>query len=199
MIVVPVKTEAERERALRLAVSILKQGGVIAYPTETVYGLGCDPRNAKALARIFRIKGREKGKPVLLAASSVAQAKCVAEIRGTARSLAEKFWPGPLTLILPAVEKIMGRKDIAIRVSSDSMVQELCRRFRFPIVSTSANHSGETAARSAKTIIEMFGRERVAPDLLIDAGTLPKRAASTIVRIADDGKIDMVRAGAIRV
>ncbi len=198
MIVVPAKTDTERSRALRLAVSVLKQGGVIAYPTETVYGFGCDPRNAKALARIFRIKGREKGKPVLLVASSLAQAKRVAQIRGVARSLANEFWPGPLTLVLPSHEKMMGRKDVAIRVSSDSFVQELARRFQFPIVSTSANRSGEPAARSAKTIIQTFGSGKVAPDLLIDAGTLPKREASTIVRIMDDGKMEVLRPGAIR-
>jgi L-threonylcarbamoyladenylate synthase len=198
MIVVPAKTDAERKRALRLAVSVLRQGGVIAYPTETVYGFGCDPRNVKALARIFRIKGREKGKPVLLVASSLAQAKRVAQIRGVAATLAKTHWPGPLTLVLPSLEKIMGRTDVAIRVSSDPLVQELSRQFRFPVVSTSANRSGEPAARSAKAIVQIFGEGKIAPDLVIDAGTLPKREASTIVRIGDDGKMELLRAGAIR-
>lgn len=187
------KTVKADQAGIREAVRVLKMGGVIAYPTETTYGLGCDPRNAKAVARIFKIKGRDTKKMVLLVAANVSQVKKVARFSPHAKRLAATFWPGPLTLVLPATE---GKKDIAIRVSSDVFVHGLTSRFKFPIVSTSANRSGRTPCRSVRAIRKVFAGHQ-APDLIIDGGTLPKRPPSTIARIKNDGTIEVLREGAI--
>jgi len=186
-------------------IRILKAGGVIAYPTETVYGFGCDPRNAKAVAKIFRIKEREKGKPVLMVASSVAQVRKVAVLTGASLKLAKQFWPGALTLVLPVRSDVTLAKgvslkgEVAVRVSSSEIVQKLTRRFGFPIVSTSANLSGEEPCRSAEEVVRVFGERKYQPDFIVDGGKLPKRASSTIVRVTEDGRVEVLRQGSVRV
>lgn len=177
------------------AVRVLKRGGVIAYPTETTYGLGCDPRNAKAIARIYRMKGREKKKPFLLVASSEMQVRKVARLEGATRALANRYWPGPLTLVLPRVN---GKGKIAIRVSSSPYVQSLCRAFGYPIVSTSANRSGEPECRSGRAVRRVFAAQKEKPDGILDTGALPRRKPSTIARVHSDGSVKILRQGAVR-
>lgn len=212
------KTSPENlKAAVKAAVFVLRRGGVIAYPTETTYGLGCDPRNAKAVARIYRIKGREKKKPFLLVAADVGQVRMVAKIgahdHAPVRKVMRKNWPGPLTLVLPArahdhapVPKIIAPQgQVAIRVSSAQFVRDVCRAFGGPIVSTSANRSGEPEARSGRAVMRIFaGRgtacraPTVVPDLLIDIGSLPRRKPSTVARVREDGTIEILRQGAVR-
>jgi L-threonylcarbamoyladenylate synthase len=192
--------------AVQAAVSVLRRGGVIAYPTETTYGLGCDPRNAKAVARIYHIKGREKNKPFLLVAADVKQAKRVADFgtpgQASVLRITRKYWPGPLTLVLPArcglAKAIAPRGEVAIRVSSAEFVRAVCRAYGFPIVSTSANRSGEPDARSGLAILKMFSSASLQPDLLLDSGSLPRRKPSTVARISHDGSIEILRRGAVR-
>lgn len=184
---------------LRDAVRVLRAGGVIAFPTETTYGLGCDPRNTPAVRRIFKLKERAPKKPLLLVAASVAQASKVVKL--SAREIIAKHWPGPLTIILPIkrptklARGVVMKGEVAIRVSSHPLVQELARRFGFPIVATSANRSDQPAARSARAVHRAFGDKL---DLILDSGTLPKRRPSTVIRVKKDGSIEVIRAGAIR-
>ncbi len=182
--------------AIDAAIKVLKRGGVIAYPTETTYGLGCDPRNAKAVLRIYAIKGREKKKPLLLVASSIAQVKKVARVVGKNLTLANRYWPGPLTLVLPAKR---GKKEIAIRVSSSKLVQSLTEAYGFPIVSTSANKSGEQECRSGRAIVATFQNQKNKPDLVIDVGSLPRRKPSTVARVGEGGDFEVLRHGAIKI
>lgn len=182
--------------AIAAAIKILKRGGVIAYPTETTYGLGCDPRNAKAVRRIYAIKGREKKKQLLLVASSVAQVKKIAKLVGANLAFAQRYWPGPLTLVLPERK---GKKEIAVRVSSSKFVRSLTETYGFPIVSTSANKSGKKECRSGRAIVAAFQDQKNRPDLVIDVGSLPKREASTIVRVGEDGRVEVLRSGAIKI
>lgn len=196
-------TPKNRRAAIRAAARVLKRGGVVAYPTETTYGLGCDPRNTKAVAKIYRIKGREKKKPLLLVAASVAQVKMIAVLVGASLALARRYWPGPLTLVLPAKRTVHGSRitvhgRLAIRVTSSSIANAIAKSFGFPIVSTSANRSGKADARSGRDIHRAFGTARHQPDLLLDAGTLPKRKPSTIVKAAPDGSFSTLRQGAVR-
>lgn len=196
--------------AVQAAVSVLRRGGVIAYPTETTYGLGCDPRNAKALARIFRMKGRDKKRPMLLVAADVRQVKKVADVgshdHAPVRGVMKKHWPGPLTLVLPAKtncqaylpKAVAPRGEVAIRVSSSVFVREVCRVFGRPIVSTSANRSGEPDCRSGRAVYRMFAGAADCPDMAIDAGSLPRRKPSTVARVSDDGGVEILRQGAIR-
>lgn len=182
--------------AIAAAIKILKRGGVIAYPTETTYGLGCDPRNAKAVRRIYAIKVRENKKPYLLVASSVPQVKKVAKLAGANLEFALRYWPGPLTLVLPEKK---GKKEIAIRVSSSKFVRSLTETYGFPIVSTSANKSGKKECRSGRAIVATFQDQKHKPDLVIDVGSLPRRKASTIARVWEDGRVEILRSGSVKI
>jgi len=176
------------------AVDVLQHGGVLAYPTETVYGLGCDPRKSTAIRRIYSLKGRDRKKQLLLVAASIAQVRKVAKLEGAALTLAKRYWPGPLTLVLPSRKK----GSVAIRVSSSPIVQRLCKAFGYPIISTSANRSGETECRSGRAVKALFAKSRLAPDFVIDAGRLPRRKTSTVARVKKDGTVEVLRDGAIK-
>lgn len=180
---------------IRQAVRVFKRGGVIAFPTETTYGLGCDPRNAKAVAKIYKIKGRASSKSLPLVASSVGVVKRIAVLHGLSVRLARRHWPGPLTLVLP---KKQGRGDLAIRVSSSAFVRALVRAYGFPIVATSANRSGQAECRSGRAVVRVFQNAMVKPDIVLDLGALPKRKPSTIVRVGKDGEVEVLRKGAVR-
>lgn len=192
-----------QEAAIQAAVFMLKQGGVIAIPTETTYGLSCDPRNTKAVARILAMKGSDPGKVMLLVASSVGQVKKVARLSGKSLVLSRPFWPGPLTLVLPVRTQLpevsVRQGEIAIRVSSSPIVQSIARQFRFPIISTSANRSGEPDCRSGREVIQVFSSLPIQPDLLLDTGVLPYQKPSTIARVREDGAVEVLRQGAIQV
>ncbi len=187
---------------LRDVCRVLRENGVIAFPTETTYGLGCDPRNRRGVRRIFKIKGRDPRKPLLLVAGSWAQVERVAILSAFARRVARRHWPGALTLVLPArprarlVPGVVVNGEVAIRLSSSPIVRALTRRFGFPIVATSANRSGEVEARSVRAVRTIFGD---ALDLIVDGGTLPKRKPSTVARAERDGTVTILRQGAIRV
>ena len=194
--------------AVREAVRALRRGDVIAFPTETTYGLGCDPRNAKAVARIFRIKDRMKAKSLPLVAASVAQIRRVATLSSDASRLASCHWPGPLTLVLPVRRRgevtsplpksIALHGEVAIRVSSSTFVRAVCQAYGFPIVATSANQSGEPECRSGRAVVRAFQSETYRPDFIIDAGALPRRKPSTVARVREDGSVEVLRQGAIR-
>lgn len=145
------------------AVDVLGRGGVIVYPTETVYGIGCDPFDAAACDRIRRLKGREGDKPMLLLAASIDQ---VTEFAGplsdTALSLAGVFWPGPLTMVIMPVKNLPDHirgngGGVAFRVSPCRVASEIARRFGRPVTSTSANRSGEPPAVSYEEARGFFG------------------------------------------
>lgn len=149
--------------SLSLAIQALKAGEVVAYPTEAVYGLGCDPFNRHALEKLFHVKQRPIEKGVILVAASVEQVLPYVELMGTEwqdRVLAS--WPGPVTWVLPLKKALPdwitgGRNTVAIRVSDHPMVQALCAEFGSPIVSSSANLTGLPPAKSCKEVKEMFG------------------------------------------
>lgn len=188
------------------------KGEVIAFPTETTYGLGCDSRDAKAVRKIFLLKQRDRSKPLLLVADTVARAmqvvdleKMTKEQKFVMKDLTRRYWPGALTLVLPARREVglaaavRPRWEVAIRVSSSIEVRKLVREIGFPMVATSANISGKVALRSVRAIAREFASSRVKPDRIVDGGVLPRRKASTVVRIEKDGTLTVIRAGAIRI
>jgi L-threonylcarbamoyladenylate synthase len=169
-------------------VSLLRDGGIVAFPTDTAYGLGADPFNSAAVDRIFTVKGRAEGKPILLLVDSLAMAESVIQPDRTFYRVAEKFWPGPLTIIASAVgllpENITaGTRTVGIRWPVAPFATMLTRRFGKPITATSANRSGMPAAITAAEVRAQLDESMGA---LIDGGSLPSRSGSTVLDITSD-------------
>lgn len=186
------------EALILSACDVLRSGGVVAYPTDTLYGLAVDPRRADAVERLYAAKGRDASVAIPLIAASIEQAREVAILGELEMRLARAFWPGPLTLVMPArpvltAALLAGGSTVAIRVPSHAVARELCRVFGFPLTATSANRSGEQPAASAHEVIASFVSEI---DLLLDAGAAPGGPPSTIVEIATSGP-RLVRSGAV--
>ena len=154
------------------AAALLHEGGVLAYPTEGVYGLGCDPDNRAAFEKIFAMKRRPPGQGVLLIAADFEQVRdWIGDAPESALARAGEIWPGAHTFIFPRSPRVPewvagGHSGIALRVTAHAPSAALCRAFGGPIVSTSANRHGESAARSAADIRAIFGDE---PDGVLDA------------------------------
>lgn len=174
------------EPVLSDALDVINRGGIIAYPTETVYGLGCDALNAASIHRVFELKGRELGKSFLVLIRSEEEIETVAKsVSPLAERLMQAFWPGPLTLIFesaPALPEILTGKSnrIGVRISPDPVCQCLLDRFRRPLVSTSANPSGNKPARNARMVIDYFGH---GVDLILDHGERPSTMPSTVLDV----------------
>jgi L-threonylcarbamoyladenylate synthase len=170
--------------ALERAAVIIRSGGVVAFPTDTFYGLAADPRNAAGVARIFLVKGRDERQPLPLVAADQAQVAAAARrLSPLALRLGARFWPGPLTLVVEASPDILptvhaGTGTVAIRVPGHLVARELASRSGFAIVSTSANRTGEPAVSTAAGVVASIGS---LVDAVLDAGTTPGGAASTIV------------------
>src|SRR5574342_384840 len=135
------------DEAFEEILSFLGAGGVIAFPADTAYGLGADPFNETAVRRIFELKGRPETKPILLLVNSVAMARTIALLSDTALALAKRFWPGPLTMILPARDVVpelvtAGTGTIGIRWARAAFAGRLLDALNHPITATSANRSG---------------------------------------------------------
>ena len=151
--------------AMSCAVHALRQGLLVAYPTEAVYGLGCDPCNEDALRRLLAVKRRAKGKGLIVIAATMAQAMCfAAPLDEASLHRLAASWPGPNTWIVPAARNLSplltgGRDTVAIRVSAHPLVCALCQRFGSAVVSTSANVSGRVAARSVASVRRQLGRQ----------------------------------------
>src|SRR5688572_15985255 len=145
---------------LEQILSFLHVGGVIAFPTDTAYGLGADPFNEAAVRRVFEIKGRPETKPILLLVNSIDMANSVATLSDTALALAERFWPGPLTMIVPARSTVpsivtAGTQTVGVRWPDAPFAQRLLEGFQRPITATSANRTGMPAT---VTVAELRGQ-----------------------------------------
>ena len=191
--------KADAEGALPEAVAVLKGGGLVVYPSDTVYGLGAAASDERAVERAFAVKGRDavKALSLLLADAADLEPLC-AEVPVLARVLSDRYWPGPLTLVLrrsPAFHSaaLGGGDTIAVRVPGHPFLRELIRTLGEPITGTSANRSGRPACRSAEEAEQELGD---AVDLIIDGG--PSRAGleSTVVDVTR-GLPVVLREGAI--
>jgi L-threonylcarbamoyladenylate synthase len=191
--------KAETESSLAEAIAVLRGGGLIAYPSDTVYGLGAAASDERAVERAFGVKGRLTGKALsLLLADVDDMTPLCAEVPPDAKLLAERFWPGPLTLVLrrspPFQSAALGGGDnVALRVPDHLFLRELIRALGEPITGTSANRSGRPSCRTAREVRRQLGS---AVDLIIDGG--PSRAGpeSTVIDITP-GEPRMLRQGAI--
>jgi L-threonylcarbamoyladenylate synthase len=182
------RTETAGDDAYEEICSILRSGGVIAFPTDTAYGLGADPFNEAAIDRIFQIKGRPDTKPILLVVSSIDMAESVAETDEVFYELAKQFWPGPLTMILRAAESVpskltAGTRTIGVRWPMARFAAKLVTEFGAPITATSANRSGLPASITAEEVRNQLDESVHA---LIDGGELPSRGGSTVLDLTTD-------------
>ncbi len=166
----------------------LKAGGVLAYPTESCYGLGCDPMNRRAVERILSIKGRPQHKGLILIGASIRQlSPFMAEIPDAI--LLEKYWPGPFTLLFSPSRRtpkwLTGRHDrIALRLTAHPGSARLCRDAGMALVSTSANRSGMKPAKSYRECIALFGRK-----VLVIPGRIGKRKSPSTILDFESGRI----------
>lgn len=149
--------------------AFLKRGGLIAYPTESCYGLGCDPMNRRAIKKILQLKGRGAAKGLILIAADRNQLRPYATRASIEAAWEKGFWPGPVTWVLPAAktcpEWISGGRDtVAVRITAHAGAAELCRQAGMALVSTSANKSGGKPAKTWQQCSRLFGRRvRVLP------------------------------------
>jgi L-threonylcarbamoyladenylate synthase len=187
------------------AVEALKEGAVIIYPTETSYGLGCDATNEKAVERIFAMKGRFRkfGLPVIV--EGMAQAVQYMDMPEKLSDLAAKYWPGPLNIIAtakkdsPILACAAQDGSQSIRVSSHPIAATLVSRLGRPLVTTSANVSGQDAVYSVKDVEKIFANQADRPDVVLDSGVLPKMPASSAVKLDENGEIVIVRQGGLKI
>jgi L-threonylcarbamoyladenylate synthase len=173
------------DAAIAAAAACLKQGGLVAFPTETVYGLGADAGNGEAVARLYAAKGRPAFNPLIAHVADVTAARRLVYFDAAAEMLAAAFWPGPLTLVLPKREDsgvadlaLAGLDSVAVRVPAHPVAQALLAAFNGPVVAPSANRSGHVSPTSAAHVMADL-RGRI--DLIIDGGACEVGVESTIV------------------
>jgi len=172
--------------ALREAAGVLLKGGLVAFPTETFYGLGANALDPAAVRRIFEVKGRPESKPLLVLVDSIDLAESlVKEVSAAARELMTKYWPGPLTLIFRAIaslpdELTAGTGTVGIRVPRHPVAFELVRAAGLPITAPSANRSGEEPPATAADVQRVFGGKI---ELILDGGATTGGLPSTILDV----------------
>ncbi len=190
---------ARPEVAFRRCREIVAAGGVIAFPTDTFYGLGADARNPDAVRKLYAVKGRRTDQPILvLIAEPAAAAEWAAEIPRAATILMQRFWPGPLTLVFKArpdvaQELTAGTGTIGLRVPGSPLTLELLRHLRTALTGTSANISGGPSPATAAEAMAAVGG---AVDLVLDGGRTPGDRPSTVVDVST-GRLVIVREGVI--
>jgi L-threonylcarbamoyladenylate synthase len=188
---------SEPAAGLRDAVRLLRSGGIVAYPTETFYGLGADARNEEALARLAGLKGRPESKPFPLLVTGREQIlPFVGEIPETAERLIARFWPGPLTLVLPArglpASLSNAEGGVGFRASAHPVAAALVAAFGAPITTTSANRTGEPPVGSPDLVAEAFAGDDL---LLLDGGIVPGGLPSTVAAFGTGGDPVCLREG----
>lgn len=196
MKIIKVDAEKPEKEIIRKAVEVLDIGGVIAYPTETLYGLGANVFDVNAVQRAFEIKGRGMSKPSSIAFKNLEQARKFLEFTPVAERLAKKFLPGPLTIILNSkieFDAFLGGNKVSFRIPDNKVAQLILDEIKFPITATSANLSGGKEPVEITDVLEQIG-DKV--DLILDGGKCRYGKPSTVVD-ATDGDIRIIREGVI--
>ncbi|NHJ33419.1 MAG: threonylcarbamoyl-AMP synthase [Asgard group archaeon] len=187
-----------KKNTVDVAVKALERGGIIVYPTETAYGLGCDSFNVKAIKKIYKIKSRPPDQPLSVIVDSFEMIEKIAFIQNKAKLLIEKFYPGPLVIALrkkTIIPDILNKDQIAFRISSNVFVQEIVSNLGKPIVSTSANRTGFNPPYSIEEVLETISEKDI--DVVFDAGLLEKNKPSTIIDFVKQPAPQIMREGAI--
>jgi L-threonylcarbamoyladenylate synthase len=183
------------------AADVLRRGGLVAFPTETVYGLGADASDARAVERIFEAKGRPAGHPLIVHLADIAALdQWAADPDPRARLLAERFWPGPLTLVLPRRDRVPdvvtgGRPSVGLRVPDHPVARQLLEAFGGGVAAPSANRFGHVSPTTPQHVLrDLAGRI----DLVVDGGPCAVGLESTIVEVVD-GAVTLLRPGGLAV
>lgn len=182
---------------IKKVVEIFKNGGVIVFPTDTVYGIGCDPYNENAVKKIYEIKSRDKIKSLPVLAYSIDIVKQIVMMDKLTEKMVEKYWPGPLTLILKLKDQKLKKslnleEKIAIRIPNSECTLKLLKECNL-LVGTSANVSGDSSFTDPQKCIENLKNY----DAFVDGGTITSKGESTIIEIENE-KIHVIREGALK-
>jgi len=184
---------------MKKAIKVIKEGGVVICPTETVYGLLADAMNDEAVEKVFRIKKRPKTKAIAVFVRSIEEAKKYSLINKDQEEFLKKVWPGKVTVILKrkpncglSKKLFANKKVIGLRISSSGLVNELVKEINRPLTTTSANISGKLASTKIKEVLEQFAKNKIKPDLVIDAGNLPENRPSKVIDLTNK-KIKILR------
>lgn len=180
-----------KKEKLAIVIDFLKQGKVVLFPTDTVYGFLADATNKKAVEKIFKIKDRPLEKPLSLFVENLKMAKKLTKINDQQEKFLKMAWPGKVTAVLKRKkikEKLYGTKKntIAIRVPNYEPLNFLLKQLDFPLVQTSANLSGRPASGNLKKILKEFKNKKYQPDLIVDAGNLPQNNPSIIIDLTSN-------------
>ncbi len=201
--VIQIQDESDIKDAISRASAILKDGGVVVYPTDTSYGIGCDPRISDALNRLIEIKHRDPSRGIPLLFASLNQCMEFHEFNDLELAIGRLFWPGALTLVVTTIidlpQNITGRhKSVAIRVPDHNIPRGIAHEIGGPIVGTSANRSGGPSPFDLSTARDQLGDE---VDLYIDAGESEMKKNSTIIGVEEGtpANIRIFREGAISI
>lgn len=186
MKIIKIDLNKNYDDAIREAVEVLNAGGVVVYPTDTLYGLGANALNAEAVEKIFAIKGREFSKPLPIIVKNMVWAQELAHVSSRNKEILKKAWPGKFTAVLPKRNIIpdivnAGAKSIGVRIPDFVFTDKLLGKFGYPLIATSANVSGHEPTNEIDKIVEVFSSRAVRPDLVLDVGTLPPSEPSVIV------------------
>lgn len=186
------------QKSLGEAIAVIREGGIVAFPTETSYGLAADPYNKRALEKLYALKHRDSSKPILILVSALKQlSSCITRFPVEYDLLVQKYWPGPLTLIFPVKENVFpveltaGLETIAIRWSSHPVASALVEDANIPLTATSANLSGQKPALTADECRRLFGNKI---DYIVEYEGQCRDSFSTIVGVKEE-KLVVLRAG----
>ena len=200
MIAVEIKTAPANAAGISEAANILRKGGLVAFPTETVYGLGADATNGEAVAAIFAAKGRPLFNPLIVHVPDLEEARRHVEVSPRAAALAQKFWPGALTLVLPRRKNSplsllvsAGLDSVALRAPSHPAAIALLKQAGVPVAGPSANRSGQVTATTAGHVADSLGGK---VDFILDAGSATLGIESTVIGFDGDRPL-LLRPGAI--
>lgn len=207
MVIIDYKKKFHKQIILA-CVKALREGKIIAYPTDTSYGLAADAENIGAIAKLYRIKGRNFNKPIHVVVPNEQYAKKLVKWNKVASNLAKKFWPGAITLVLELKAKGQGYKllsagngTIGLRMPNNLIALDIVKYLKHPITATSANVSGQPDIYSVKEMERQFSargkkNKNYQPDLIINAGKLARIKPSTVIKIDNNG-IQILRKGPI--
>ncbi len=188
-------------RIIEAAARIIKRGGSIVFPTDTVYGLGVNALKPHSVERLFKIKKRPESKPVPIMIKDIEMAKQLAYVDKKTEKALNEVWPGQVTVILekkPVVPDVLtaGRKTVGLRIPNHYFTQYLMENLDAPVTITTANFSGQSDITSSAEILEIFDKTYPRPDLILDAGELPPSPPSTVLDLTDS-KPKITRVGPI--